>query len=102
MKDPTQDAVDRFGICRWRRDGRKNARTRLVCNDFESMGAVAAVAAGLRSRHAGFWLWVFVARQELALRRIPSVLTVPILGQGSRSDNLRESRQFLVGAVIGD
>jgi len=63
---------------------------------------VAAVAAGLRSRHAGFWLWVFVAQQELALRRIPSVLTVPILGQGSRSNNLRESRQFLVGAVIGD
>jgi hypothetical protein len=63
---------------------------------------VAAVAASLRSRHARFWLWAFVARQELARRRIPSLLTVPILGQGSRSDNLRESRQFLVGAVIGD
>jgi hypothetical protein len=45
---------------------------------------------------------VFGVRQGLALRRIPSVLTVPILVQGSRSDNLRQSRQFLVGAVIGD
>jgi hypothetical protein len=44
----------------------------------------------------------FGVRQELALRRIPSVLTVPILAQCLRPDNLRQSRQFLVGAVIGD
>jgi hypothetical protein len=29
-------------------------------------------------------------------------LPFPVLAQCSRSDNLRQSRQFLVGAVVGD
>ncbi len=48
-----QNAVDRVSVRRRRRDGREDARARLVCNGFRPIGAVAAIAPSLRSRHAG-------------------------------------------------
>src|SRR5262249_46422856 len=51
-----ENAVERVSVRRRRRDGRKDARVRLVCNGFGPIGAVAAIAASLRARHAGLWV----------------------------------------------